>query len=148
MGKDVDKLSIDVANHYFKSYEVVEALAAKWRFDFAFFVQPNISMSRKPLTKAEQPIRADVSDPLQRLTEGIYTRLEQGAKERKHLFYIADVFDHVDGEIWFDPVHVPGEANRIVADRIAEVLASEGIYRPAGEGKSNGMFSPTPRNSR
>src|SRR5262249_12573095 len=42
MGKSANALSADVANRYFNSYSVIEALAARWRFDFALFVQPTI----------------------------------------------------------------------------------------------------------
>jgi hypothetical protein len=129
MGKDADALSTEVANHYFNSYSVVEALAAKWHFDFALFIQPTISIGKKRLTKAEQPILTDLSEPLRRLTAGIYARLEAGAKERRRLFHLADVFDQTDGEIWFDPVHVDAEGNKIVAERIATILSNERIYR-------------------
>jgi hypothetical protein len=130
MGKNADALSAEIANQYFNSYSVVEALAAKWGFDFALFVQPTISLSRKRLTDAERPVMKDAQDPqpLPPLMAATYGRLEKGALERKRLFYIADVFDDTVGEIWFDAVHVAPEGNKVVATRIATTLAKARIY--------------------
>jgi len=132
MGRNADELSEDVANRYFNSYAVVEALAKAWRFDCALFIQPVISVSKKHLTDGEGVVKRDMSEPLARLTELIYRQLKAGVRDRGRLFDLTNVFDEADGEIWLDSVHVPGAGNRIVAERMATILANEGILTPPG----------------
>jgi len=131
MAIKAEDLAEAVARHYFNAYEVVKALANEWHFDFALFVQPTLSMSGKTLTPAEKPIKDDISGPLERLTTETYNRLKAGTEKREHVFYMADVFDGINGEIWFDPVHVAPEGNRIVAERIIKTLNQERIF-PVG----------------
>jgi len=127
MGIDAQELAEAIANHYFNSYTVMEALAEKWGFDIALFVQPIIVMGDKRLTAAETVVKNDIAEPLEELITQTYERLKRGAEQRGRLFYIADVFDDVGGEVWFDSVHVSGVGNRIVAERIASVLTKGGI---------------------
>ena len=131
MGIKAEDLSEAVANHYFNAYEVVKALAKEWQFDFALFIQPALSMSGKTLTQAERPVKDDISEPLARLTQMTYNRLKAGTEKRHRLFYLGNVFDDVTGDIWFDAVHVAPEGNRIVAERIINVLNKEGIIAAA-----------------
>ena len=131
MGIKAEDLSEAVANHYFNAYEVVKALAKEWQFDFALFIQPALSMSGKTLTQAERPVKDDISEPLARLTQMTYNRLKAGTEKHHRLFYLGNVFDDVTGDIWFDAVHVAPEGNRIVAERIINVLNKEGIIAAA-----------------
>ena len=135
MGKDAEQLSEAVANHYLNSCSVVEALGEKWGFDVALFVQPFITLSKKALTQSEKVILDDQAEPLRTLMAAIYRRLEESTHTRKRLFYVADVFDGATGEIWFDLVHVSGEGNRIVAERMHSILSSR--PRSAGSPRSD-----------
>jgi hypothetical protein len=67
------------------------------------------------------------------LFEKIYARLAAGLRDRPRLRYLGDAFDGIDGDIWRDSVHVPGEGNRIVAARITEFLATHVLRSTSDE---------------
>jgi hypothetical protein len=77
------------------------------------------------LTASEKVVRDDIGGSFERLTEKTYSRLMEGIEGRDHLSSLVDVFDDSTGEIWFDAVHVSPAGNRIVAERMSEILASK-----------------------
>jgi hypothetical protein len=49
------------------------------------------------------------------------------AQTRPHFFYIADVFDNVGATLYIDDGHLGPEGNRLVAERIYEILKQQGM---------------------
>ena len=79
------------------------------------------------MPKAEELLLEEVGEEMDTLIDKLYANLQAGASERDRLFYIADLFDDIKEDIWYDTCHLPGEGNRIVAARMSQILESIGV---------------------
>ena len=116
----------DVA--YLDNFAMVDDLARRYGFSYAFFWQPMLWVEHKPLTPEEQDIGRRWSDTLGGF-EPLSRRMYEFARtaRRSHLFYIADVFNHSPQTLYIDIVHVSPEGNRLIATRIYEALSGRGL---------------------
>jgi lysophospholipase L1-like esterase len=120
------KRQFDVA--YLKNIDTVELLAREYGFACTFFWQPVIYVEHKPLTPEEQQIRRYIGHLFpgeEQLFQKMYGLAR--ADSRPHSFYIADVFDNARGTLYIDDWHVGPEGNRLVAERMYEVLRQQGL---------------------
>jgi hypothetical protein len=127
MGINSATLSDAVVETYLSNYEVVDALARKHGFKFFFFWQPQIAIGDKSLTREEQEMRRIMDPALIELSESVYRRVEQVAKKYENLYYLAEIFNALDSQIWIDFSHVTPVGNRLIADKMFGVITGR-IY--------------------
>jgi hypothetical protein len=120
---DTPRLAESVTAVYLSNYRLVEALADKYGFDRFFFWQPHIAIGEKPLTLDEQTLRSDLDPLWADLTQAVYQKVASVAPEYDRLWYLGDVFDDQDTQIWIDKVsHVTPEGNRLVAKEMLKAI--------------------------
>jgi hypothetical protein len=124
MGIDPETLSTAIGQTYLINYQVVDALAAKYGFRYAFFWSPHISIGTKPLVSEERAIEASVAPALKKLYQSVFPWIEQAAPQYPNLHSIASVFDGYNELLWLDDAHVTPEGNRILARTMLQVLYS------------------------
>jgi hypothetical protein len=118
---DVAALGDAVARTYLANYAIVQALGREFGFEAFFFWQPVISLGAKPLTPFEQSCRDGMDPSVERLFREAYRHVQEAVPGRSRLFYIADVFDGIDSEVYAQPYHVNPEGNEAIARRMAEL---------------------------
>jgi hypothetical protein len=69
--------------------------------------------------------------------ESVYRRIQQAAKKYENLYYIADIFDSSDLQIWIDQVHVTPVGNRLIAERIFRVITGRNLLDNQGSRSAN-----------
>jgi hypothetical protein len=118
-----------VVDTYLGNLRLASALAKEYDFELHFFLQPHILVGDKPLSNEEQAILEGLDwvlrldDDLRELFSSTYSRIEVAARTRPGLHGLSDVFDHETSQLWIDTWgHVTPEGNRIVAQRILEVI--------------------------
>ena len=125
MGIDTATLSDSVVERYISNYEIVDALAQKYRFKFLFFWQPVISIGDKPLTSEEQEMRRRM-EPMEpdviELYESVYRRVQQVAKKYENLYFMVNIFDEYEPLVWIDEAHVTPVGNRMIAQKMFKSL--------------------------
>jgi lysophospholipase L1-like esterase len=122
-GIDANQLSDSVIKVYLNNYSIVETWSQEYGFKYAFFWQPVISIGKKPLTTEEQSFKADMA-PEARFTffDEVYQKLSSTALEHKNLYYIADVFDQQESQIWIDWPHATPVGNQLVAQKMLDLI--------------------------
>lgn len=115
-----DALAAQMAATYLGNYHLVSALAKEYKFEFAFFLQPVILATEKPLTPYEKTILATSIQAYEPLYQSAYTTIQ--SQTLPHLFYLGDVFDGVAQEIFVDFVHITPEGNQLVAEAMLHAL--------------------------
>ena len=125
---DIDAMARHVVSNFLKNIEIVETLAEKYRFDYAFFWQPVLFVSQKPLTAVEMELleaQRSAFPGLELLYQTTYQLVQ--TQHRPNLHYIADVFDESSETIYIDSAHVSTQGNRLVAQRIYRILKDRGL---------------------
>jgi lysophospholipase L1-like esterase len=118
MGIDQNELAASVAQKYLRNYDVVDALARKYGFEFRFFWPPYVSIGRKPLTAEEQAIARRVDPALDMLYHSVYRMIEAEAGRHPKSSDISGVFDNYSGLVWLDELHVTPPGNRVLAKKL------------------------------
>ena len=127
-GLEPDSLAFSTVRAYISNYEIVEALAHKYGFQYHFFWQPVILLTKKPLTSEELVLKAEIAKTATvRLFSACYQHLEQEARDYPNLHYIAHVYDDESSQLWIDTVHVMPLGNQLVADEILKVIKNSVI---------------------
>ena len=121
-GVGVDSLADQIVARYLDRNRMVRALAREYGFDYAFFWQPVLWRTRKPLTAAEKGKYDDALQGLPEIVNAVYTRIHEIALREDHLHDISDAFDGQPGFIYLDWNHVVPEGNALVARRMVAVL--------------------------
>lgn len=117
-------LADSVVNTYLANYELMDSLANRYLFDYFFFFQPHPAIGSKILTEQERDMIDSIDSEISNLAKAIYNDIELIATDYERLWYIADVFDSVDDQIWIDNVgHITPDGNRIVAGEILNAFA-------------------------
>jgi lysophospholipase L1-like esterase len=122
MGIDTATLSDSVVETYISNYKIVDVLAQKYGFKFLFFWQPVITIGDKSLTSEEQGMKRKMDPALIELYKSVYHRVHEVAKKYENLYYIAEIFNSVNSEIWIDATHVTPVGNQLIAERISRVI--------------------------
>lgn len=118
-----------VAEVYLANYRIVDALAQEYGFDFHFFLQPQLAVGAKVLTREEQAMRSGLDPAMANLAKAVYENIASAAPNYRHLWSLADVFDKERAQIYIDDSgHITPEGNRLVSQEIlaiTEDLATE-----------------------
>jgi hypothetical protein len=129
---DFDALGEAVVAHYLGHAGIVQALAQAYGFGARMFWQPVVSIGEKPLTPRELRLRDGMDPSLRRLYDVTWPRMRDAAAGEAGLFYIADVLDDMESEVYTDQHHVTPEANRVIARRMAELAWGTAVPHGAG----------------
>ena len=121
---DPGPLAREVADDFFRNMDVVDALSRGYGFRHAFFWQPLAVAEGKALTAEEQDgVRRQLGlsyDAGRAAAAATFALIR--ARPRPNLHYVADAFDGHAGSVYVDSCHLLPEGNRILADRMYEVL--------------------------
>jgi hypothetical protein len=120
---EVAVLSTAVLQNYQQNMAIVRLLAQEYAFRPMFVWYPNLAVAHKPLTPFEQQAMAEVEQQfpgMLRIYRAAYGRCQQ--IHDPDLYYLGDIFDDQKGWIFLNISHVKPEANRIVADRLFEIV--------------------------
>jgi lysophospholipase L1-like esterase len=121
MGVDPKNLASGIGKCYLANYNLVDTLAERYGFKYAFFWQPVIYEGKKPLTSDEKTMFGN--DPaMDELFVSAYPIIEQASTSHKNLYYIADVFDEQVQLIWNDGMHVTPVGNQLIAQAMLQKL--------------------------
>lgn len=113
-----------VLDNYLKNMELLDVLAAHYGFDYVCFWEPLILVSQKPLTAAEESVlnNKQGQDEMLRAAYQLVRNVN-----RPHLVYLGDLFRDRPETIFVDRTHLTLEGNRLVAERIYEVMHHPGF---------------------
>ena len=112
--------------NYSRNMEMVDALAARFGFQYAFFWEPWLGIAGKSLTSHEVSVK-----------DGEWKHNPGGAKvmaatyelfrsaSRPHLFYLGDVFNNRRQTLFVDGTHPTGEGNQIITDKIFQTIQQQ-----------------------
>lgn len=118
---DVERLGSAVVEHYLAHAEVVRALGRSYGFEAALFWQPVLSVGDVTRSPRERRMRETMDPSLRRLYDKTWSAMQEAAPHHPGVFYIADVLDRTEDEVYTDRHHVTPLANRVIAGRIAEL---------------------------
>jgi hypothetical protein len=125
---------------YRKYIRAMDAIAAQHDVLVAHFIQP-VPAIKKPLTEDERRVVGDL-DYRQRY-ERIADDVLGLAREGTPVFSLLELFEHYRGTLYADAIHLRQEPDgssdgyRLMAERIAEVLARTWKLRPKRSGPGN-----------
>jgi hypothetical protein len=124
LGVDAETVADSVVQAYLGNYELVDALAQHYGFEYYFFWQPSILVGNKPLTEEERIFRSELDhfSTVVNLFMPTYQRIEQVAGAYPNLHNIADAFDKVDHQLWVEHTHVTPEGNQLIAQEMLNVI--------------------------
>lgn len=126
MGIDADDMGKSVAEVYLENYRIVDALGQQYGFEYFFFLQPHLAVSKKPLTAEEQTFKSGIDPALADLAHEVYADVSSLASDYENLWSLADIFDGEHAQIWIDEVgHLTPEGNRLVAQEILAVVENK-----------------------
>jgi hypothetical protein len=115
--------------NYFGNMDIVDALAARYGFQYLWFWEPSIQASPKHLTPDEALLRDSYeaarpgADELIRTADNIVR-----SSNRPHLVYLGDILkDHPEG-LFLDLTHFGLTGNKIIVDRMLEELHKMSLY--------------------
>jgi lysophospholipase L1-like esterase len=121
-----DQMQSQMDLAYLKNMDLVDALARRYRFQYAFFWQPVMLAGHKHLSAEEQTILNKSGDGgIRAALLRMYALAQK--EDRPGFFDIADVLDNREDTIYIDTMHLSPEGNRLVAERMFEVLHSHGM---------------------
>jgi len=120
---EVETLAASILQNYQQNMDIVELLAQHFGFRAIFAWYPVLMVGHKHLTPEEQRtelLQEQDLPGLARVYRAAYRHCEQ--THRQNLYYLGDLFD--DQKRWlFDGIaHTKPEGNRIVADRLFQIL--------------------------
>lgn len=126
--QSIDSLAESMVEKYLVILRTAKALANEYSFKYFFFLQPNIIIGDKVLTKDEQQMRAKIPMEMEELTKSFYEKIAEISVTEDNLFYLGDTFDKEASQIWIDGVsHVTPVGNQIIAKRIYDTLKSQSL---------------------
>lgn len=125
--ESLEEVPESIRARYLRNIEIVDALAERYGFRYAFFWQPMILAEEKLLTAEERRIVeiSSVHPDLTQLTQRTYRLMKE--TRHSHFSYLGDVFRQVPRTVYLDWVHVDPDANRLVARRMFEWLRQQGM---------------------
>jgi lysophospholipase L1-like esterase len=126
LNTDQVRAQLDLA--YLKNMELVDVLSRQYGFKFAFFWQPVLLVGNKHLSAEEVTELHDTLSGfvgMQAVFKEMYTLAQKA--DRPGFFDIADVLDGRQDTIYIDYAHLVPEGNRLVAERMYDVLHTHGM---------------------
>ena len=123
----IDELSDWVVRSYFLNLEIVDGLSNQFGFKYLFLLQPGLLVDQKPVTPDEQLLRDETVASMPGLRELYRLTYSKAAASKVPQFVnIADAFSAHGERLYIDMSHLFPDGNRVIADRIYDVLQSHG----------------------
>jgi lysophospholipase L1-like esterase len=121
---NLDKLSNETAEVYLNNLEIIEALSSHYNFTAFYFLQPNLYTKKELSSNERILITTEEYTRLGRFYNRTYDTIVILEKQNKYKFYdIRYIFNEVNGSVYYDTSHhISEEGNRIVGERIAEII--------------------------
>ena len=129
---EVEALAGSILQNYQQNMDIVGLLAQHFGFRAIFTWYPVLVVGHKQLTPDEQKAelkREQALPGVTRVYRAAYRDCEQ--THRQNLYYLGDLFDDQKRWLFEDGVHLKPEGNRIVADRLFQIL--ERLSRRSGK---------------
>src|SRR5262249_9550835 len=124
-GIDTGKLSQAIVQTYLENCEIVRSMAQKYGFDYFFFWPPHISVGKKALIDEEKALLRGIDPSLQKLTSSVYASMEPLIPKYDNFYSQTDTFDDQQSLIWLDDTHVTPVGNRLLAEKMTQVIKSK-----------------------
>jgi hypothetical protein len=122
--RDTEALSAAVVANYLQNIDIVNLLAKQYGFRPIFSWYPNMAVGHKELTPYEQQV-LDMEykkfPGLGPMYQGVYQRGREAVKSPE-FYYLGDLLDNQRGSLYVGISHLKPEGNRIVADRLFDIL--------------------------
>jgi hypothetical protein len=123
MARDPETLSAAVVANYVENMNIVNLLAKQYGFRPVFAWYPNMAVGHKELTAYEQQVlkmEYQKFPELGTMYEAVYRR----GRELKSadFYYLGDLLDGEKDTLYVGISHLKPEGNKIVADRLFEIL--------------------------
>jgi lysophospholipase L1-like esterase len=125
-GIDPTNLADSIVQTYRSNYNIVGSLAQRYGFKSFFFWPPYIAVGKKALTPDEVELKRAVDPALTKLYLLAYRKIELLAPQQKNLVYLGEIFDSYEPLLWLDDVHVTPEGNKLIAQRMLQVIKDNG----------------------
>jgi lysophospholipase L1-like esterase len=123
-----DAMARLTVENYQQNMDIVAALAAKYGFRYLAFIHSTACAGHKPLTQEETAMIAadDKHAPGMSL---VFRAAYEGFRKvmRPDVVYFGDVLDDQKDTLYLDSMHTLPEANRIIAERMFNVLQQRGL---------------------
>jgi len=124
-----------MATRYQQNVAFMRKLGEAYGFETVFLWQPNLFTTGKRRTVEETGILENDATtsawrPGFEIADGV---IKETMQEKKAFYDLSDVLDRAEGCVFFDACHVSAEANRAIADRIAEILVEAGCLKGLNE---------------
>ncbi len=127
IGVDRNKLADEIMQTYAGNRQLVDHLASSYNFQTAFFWQPVITETEKPMIGEERKMILEV-DPAERdLYAATDQRAEQDYSQTGHFYSLVHVLDNTNMALWIDTAHIVPEGNSVIAQAIANILLEDVI---------------------
>ncbi len=113
---------------YIKNIDIGEALAQKFGFRCAFFLQPSALIAAKPLTTDEQRVgdnEENTNPGIRAVFRATYEAFQ--SLQQPDYFYLGDIFRDHPERLFIDTSHVTPEANEIIAAAMFQDIDKAGI---------------------
>jgi hypothetical protein len=127
IARDTDVLSAAVVENYVQNMDIVNALAKQYGFRAIFAWYPNLAVGHKELTPYEQQVLSmeyQKFPDLGSMYEAVYKRGRAVTSPDFH--YLGDLLDDQKSSLYVGISHLKPEGNRIVADRLFDILEHKG----------------------
>jgi len=140
---DRGPLATAVVDAFLGNCKMVDALAKQYGFAYYYFWPPHISKGSKTLTDEEQTEKAAVAPAFQRLLDTTYQAVEtRHSGTCRSIFFLDHLFDRETSLIWLDDVHTTPVGNRMIAEKMAQVVQDHEPPRVGRSGEDDGSAGP------
>jgi hypothetical protein len=124
---DTERLSAAVVENYIQNMEIVDLLAKQYGFRAVFAWYPNLAVGHKELTYYEQQVLRFQYQQFPDLGVMYRAVYDRGREIKRPDFYnLEDIVDDQKGSLYVGISHMKPEGDRIVADRLFDILEHTG----------------------
>lgn len=119
---DVVTTSKAVVDNYLSVLDLTKSLGLQYGFDVRFFWQPQLFTETKVLTPEESALQNHpwLPEPVKQLIPAVYSKITDAAQTHPELADIHDCFTGVRDKLYFDPCHIFGAGNKLVAESMLQ----------------------------
>ena len=124
---------------YFANHASAQARCRELGYMYIAFLQPTVISSLRPkMTIAERAALDDFQRRMYRRPgvhevglERFYAKASIRARGKSWFYDISRLFEATKGEVYLDACHYSKEGNRLIAQKIADVLIKDGLLKHA-----------------
>ena len=118
------------ARLWLDNIQLVSTLGKAYGFVPIFVLQPSLMVGDKQLHSSEQALRvSEMENEAKRMGMAVYAEMRQSVRELLPqedsllaIYDASDLFSEVADPVYIDYVHMSGRGNRIIAEKLVEIL--------------------------